>query len=60
MAKVCQICEKKKLSGHNVSFSQKKSKRFWSPNLVKTKINIGGKMTAVKICAKCLKSLNNK
>ena len=58
MAKVCQICEKRKLTGHSVSFSQRKSKRTWSPNLVKAKISVSGKPTSVRICAKCLKGLD--
>jgi len=58
MSKVCQICEKGKLSGSSVSFSQRRTKRSWSPNLIKTKINISGKLTSVKICAKCLKGLD--
>ncbi len=58
MAKVCQICEKRKVTGHTVSFSHRKSKRSWSPNLVKAKVNISGKPTKVKVCAKCLKGLD--
>lgn len=59
MAKVCQICQKSKLAGHSVSFSQRKTKRSWSPNLVKAKIMIDGKPVSARICAKCLKRLNN-
>jgi large subunit ribosomal protein L28 len=58
MANICQLCEKKKLSGNSVSFSHKKTIRKWRPNIVKTKIMVDGKLTRVRICAKCLKSLN--
>jgi len=35
MAQVCDICNKGKLSGHNVSHSNRKTNRFWKPNLKK-------------------------
>ncbi len=57
MARVCDICNKKILSGHNVSHSHRKTKRRWRPNLQKKKILIDGKLKEVKICTKCLRSM---
>ncbi|NIM47612.1 MAG: 50S ribosomal protein L28 [Candidatus Aenigmarchaeota archaeon] len=56
MATICEICEKKKLSGHNVSHSHRKTKRKWLPNIQKAKILIDGKLISVNICSQCLKT----
>jgi large subunit ribosomal protein L28 len=37
MAKACQLTGKKAMVGHKVSFSNKKSKRRFHPNLIKKK-----------------------
>ncbi|MCL5093542.1 MAG: 50S ribosomal protein L28 [Patescibacteria group bacterium] len=56
MSKICEICGKKPLFGHNVSHSHRKTKRNWLPNIQKAKISVDGKETTVKICTKCLKA----
>ncbi|NLI59980.1 MAG: 50S ribosomal protein L28 [Clostridiales bacterium] len=56
MAKVCDICQKGKLSGHNVSHSNRKSNRFWQPNLKKVKAIIDGSHKTIKVCTKCIRS----
>jgi len=38
MSRICPITGKKPSTGHNVSHSQRKTKRTWSPNLVVKKI----------------------
>jgi large subunit ribosomal protein L28 len=38
MSRVCQVTGKKPSSGHNVSHSQRKTKRRWIPNLITKKI----------------------
>jgi len=40
MAKACQLTGKKAMVGHNVSFSNKKSKRRFQPNLIKKKFYV--------------------
>jgi large subunit ribosomal protein L28 len=57
MARVCDICGKKVLSGHSVSHSHRKTKRKWKPNLQKKKILIDGELKEVKICTRCLRSM---
>ena len=56
MAKVCDICQKGKLSGHNFSHSNRKSNRFWQPNLKKVKAIIDGSHKTIKVCTKCIRS----
>ncbi|MBN1119848.1 MAG: 50S ribosomal protein L28 [Anaerolineae bacterium] len=55
---VCEMCGKKPQFGHSVSFSQRKTKRKFRPNLQKTTILRDGKPVRVMVCAKCLKTLN--
>lgn len=55
MAK-CEICGKKPMSGHNVSFSQRHTKRQWKPNIQKATILRNGEFKKVKICSRCLRT----
>ncbi|MFQ5611134.1 MAG: 50S ribosomal protein L28 [Anaerolineae bacterium] len=54
---VCEICGKKPQFGNNVSFSQKRTKRQWKPNIQTTTIYEGKVARKVKICARCLRTL---
>ncbi len=56
MSRVCEICGKGKMSGHNVSHSNRKSNRTYEVNLQKTTITVDGKEKTVKACTKCIKS----
>lgn len=58
MAQVCEICEKRVLSGNNVSHSHRKTRRKWNPNIQKTSILVDGKLKKIKACAKCIKTLS--
>ncbi len=54
----CVVCGKKTVTGHNVSHSQKKTKRLFHPNIV---ISLGLMKKKDKgICSKCLKSQTKK
>ncbi len=55
MAK-CEVCGKKPLSGNNVSFSQRHTKRKWKPNIQKATIFKDGQLTKVKVCSRCLRT----
>lgn len=55
---VCERCGKKPQFGHNVSFSERKTKRQFKPNLHRTKTWKDGKLVTVTLCAKCIKTLN--
>lgn len=56
MAKVCDICQKGKLSGNNVSHSNRKSNRFWEPNIKKVRAVVDGKTKTIKVCTQCIRS----
>jgi large subunit ribosomal protein L28 len=57
VSKVCDICGKKPMTGHNVSHSHKLSKRRWLPNLQKVKVKVeGGGTKTMRVCASCIRS----
>jgi large subunit ribosomal protein L28 len=57
MAK-CEICGKKPMFGQNVSFSQKKTKRQFKPNIQRTTLLEGGNKVRKYVCTRCLKTLS--
>lgn len=60
MARVCQLTGKKALVGNNVSFSQRKTKRKFQPNLIKKKFYLESedKWIQLTISAKALRTVN--
>jgi large subunit ribosomal protein L28 len=57
MSYACEICNKGKQYGHNVSFSQRKTGKVWKPNLQRQTIELDGTRLQVKICTQCLRTL---
>lgn len=55
MAK-CEICGKKPMSGQNVSFSQRKTKRLFRPNIQRATFYEDGRKVRKQVCTRCLKS----
>lgn len=58
MARICEVCGKKPVVGHNVSHANNKTKKVWFPNLQslrcvdeKTK-----SVKRVKVCTRCIRS----
>lgn len=58
MGKFCQVCEKGKLNGHNVSHSNRKSNRTWAPNVQKVRVVMNGRPMTMNVCTRCLRSGN--
>lgn len=58
--KVCDITGKGKQFGHNVSFSQRHTKKVWEPNLQKKTLVVDGKKLRVKISTSALRTLKKK
>jgi len=56
VAKVCEVCGKKPITGHNVSHSHKLTKRRWLPNLQKVKITEKGEKKTLRVCTECIRS----
>ncbi|MBT6121155.1 50S ribosomal protein L28 [bacterium] len=56
MAKQCEVCEKSSQKGHKVSHSNRKSRKFWKPNLQQVKLPIDGIAKKINLCTNCLKT----
>ncbi|MGB3346725.1 MAG: 50S ribosomal protein L28 [Candidatus Humimicrobiia bacterium] len=56
MARICEICKKGPVSGHQISHSHRKTKRKWLPNLHTVKVKRDNQVVKIKICTKCLKA----
>jgi large subunit ribosomal protein L28 len=52
--------KKGKQHGHNVSFSQRHTKKVWRPNLQVKTLTIDGKKVKVKLSTNALRSLKKK
>lgn len=57
MAVKCDITGKGKLYGHHVSFSQRKVRKIWKPNLQKKRLIVDGKPVRLKVSAQGLRIL---
>lgn len=57
MAK-CQKCGKTPSFGHNVSHSNVRTKRQWKPNIQQVTVYQDGKPQRMKLCTRCLRTLN--
>ena len=56
MAKVCDICGKRPVSGNNISHAHNKTRRRWLPNLQEVRANVNGHTKRLTVCTSCLKS----
>ncbi|MDP4174644.1 MAG: 50S ribosomal protein L28 [Bacteroidota bacterium] len=56
MSRVCEICGKGPVTGHNVSHANNRRKTRWLPNLQKVNAIVDGQKTKIKVCTTCLKS----
>ncbi|MBE2223388.1 MAG: 50S ribosomal protein L28 [Anaerolineae bacterium] len=55
MAK-CEICGKKPISGQNRSFSERKTKRQFKPNIQRASFYEDGRKVRKHVCTRCLKT----
>lgn len=53
---VCSVCEKKRVTGNNVSHANNRTKRVFKPNLQRVRIQIGTSTKRVHVCTRCLRS----
>jgi large subunit ribosomal protein L28 len=54
----CDICLKSGMSGNNVSHSNRHTKTRFKANVHKQTLLIKGQVQQVKICTRCLRTLN--
>ena len=56
----CDLTGKGKQYGHNVSFSLRRTKKVWKPNLQKKTLIVDGNKVTVKISTSALRTLKKK
>jgi large subunit ribosomal protein L28 len=56
MARECQICGKKPVTGNNVSHAHNKNRRRWLPNLQKIRVATPGGSKRMRVCTRCIRS----
>ena len=57
---VCEISGKGKMYGHNVSFSQRKTRKVLKPNIQKKTIIVDGKKVKINVATSTLRTLKKK
>ena len=57
---VCEISGKGKMYGHNVSFSQRKTRKVFKPNVQKKTLIVDGKKVRVNVATYTLRTLKKK
>lgn len=58
--KQCEITGKGKQYGNNVSFSLRRTKKVWEPNLQKKTLVVDGKKMKVRISTQAIRTLKKK
>ena len=56
MAKVCEICGKKPITGNSVSHAHNLTRRRWNPNLQRVRAIVKGSPKRISVCTSCLKA----
>jgi large subunit ribosomal protein L28 len=56
MPKVCEVCGKRPARGNTVSFSHRRGRRTWKPNLQSVRAVVGGQNKRINACVSCLKA----
>ena len=56
MARVCDICGKRPLKGHNVSHATNRTKRVFKPNLQRVHAVVDGTPRHITVCTACIRA----
>jgi large subunit ribosomal protein L28 len=56
MARVCDVCGKGPVFGHNVSHANNKTNRRWNPNLQRVRALVNGTPRRIRACTSCIRS----
>ena len=56
----CDLTGKGKQYGHNVSFSQRHTKKVWKPNLQSKTVIVDGKKVRMKLSTQAIRTLKKK
>jgi len=50
------VCGKGPIFGNNVSFSHRRTRRRWNPNIQRRRVTVGGTPKRVNVCTSCIKA----
>jgi large subunit ribosomal protein L28 len=56
VASVCDVCGKGPGFGNNVSFSHRRTRRRFNPNIQTVHAVVGGTPKRLKVCVSCIKA----
>ena len=56
MGKICEVCGKGAMSGHNVSHSNRKTNRVLLSNTQRVSVRVEGTVRHMNVCTRCLRS----
>jgi len=56
MSRMCEVCGKKPLVGHNISHAHNLTKRRFNPNLQRVRTLQKGRVKKMMVCTSCIKS----
>ena len=56
MSAVCEVCDKRPTFNYQVSFSHKRSRRRWNPNVQRIRIWDGVRTRRADVCTSCMKA----
>jgi len=57
---VCELTGKGKMYGHNVSFSQRKTRKVFKPNVQKKTIIVNGQRVSLNLSTSAMRTLKKK
>jgi large subunit ribosomal protein L28 len=56
MAGVCEVCGKQPSFGNSISYSHRRTKRRWNPNIQRVRVMIGGTARRAHVCTSCIRA----
>ena len=56
MAATCDVCGKRPSFGHNISHSNRRTKRRWNPNIQRIRAVVDGSPKRLNVCTSCIKA----
>ena len=56
VASVCDLCGKGPGFGNNVSFSHRRTRRRWNPNIQHRRAVVNGTPKRLNVCTSCIKA----
>jgi large subunit ribosomal protein L28 len=56
MAKQCEVCGKKTVTGRSISHAHNITSRTWQPNLQRVRATVDGATKRIWVCTRCLRS----